>query len=236
MGFLATVRNTYKIMMPRSVLRIPAFAESEKERESLSKIIHVDFITKRIIRIYDVSYLAGSSINGEHIYIDRRLPKEMKLKDGRTVQIDYFLGIHEYTEKCMLDRGLLYPEAHLIATLLEREAVERAGISWEEYDAFMQYWISKTFREGYHNLPPDLEMKPEVDSQDVEILNLIKPYVHNTLLRKVGMPTKHRFNNIQHTLGNGGTGCDPSFSAFFVSPSPTIFMRNLQRDTAQPQG
>ena len=53
---------------------------------------------------HECPYLAGYSKDGSTTYIDKRLPKTMKLKDGREVPVDKYLKVHEEFEKGLEDR------------------------------------------------------------------------------------------------------------------------------------
>jgi hypothetical protein len=105
-----------------------------------------------ISRAFEVPEIAGYSMDGLTLYIDRRLPDRMA-----GVPIDRFLEVHEEVEKALEDKlGFSYSHAHEIATAAEREAVELAGFSWTDYDKEMQIWIKKL--EGTaKDLPEDLE-------------------------------------------------------------------------------
>jgi hypothetical protein len=71
---------------------------------------------KNIDRKHDVPYLAGYSIDGNTIYIDRHMPRTLKYK-GRIINIDRFLLLHEAVEKALIDQlGLHY--LHAIRSLL----------------------------------------------------------------------------------------------------------------------
>src|SRR5579864_2561960 len=91
----------------------------------------------RVSRAYDVPYLGGSSRDGT-IYIDRDLPRTFR-SDGRRVAADPFIILHEAIERAVGDRvGLSYQHAHQIALRVEEAAVRAAGVSWHDYNAFMQ--------------------------------------------------------------------------------------------------
>jgi hypothetical protein len=124
-------------------------------------------------RKYDVPYLAGYSKDGKTIYIDRRLPPTLKLKNGKTVHVDQFLMVHEATEKNLMDKlGYDYLKAHHLALQSERKAVQDAGIPWDEYDSFMQHWIRETAK-SYQQIPPDIDLKPEHDTHDNRMMSKI---------------------------------------------------------------
>src|ERR1700678_1767114 len=93
---------------------------------------------KKFDRKHDIPYLAGYSLDGKTIYIDRHMPQTFKLS-GRNINTDRFLVLHEEVEKTLIDQlGLHYLHAHQIATRAEQAAVRAAGISWRAYDRFMQ--------------------------------------------------------------------------------------------------
>jgi hypothetical protein len=63
---------------------------------------------KKFDRKHDVPYLAGYSLDGKTIYIDRHMPASFKFK-GRTINTDRFLILHEEVEKTLIDQlGLHY--------------------------------------------------------------------------------------------------------------------------------
>ena len=57
---------------------------------------------RKLDRAHDIPYLAGYSMDGKTIYIDRHLPPSFKYR-GRTIEVDRFLIMHEEVEKT-LDR------------------------------------------------------------------------------------------------------------------------------------
>ena len=84
---------------------------------------------KKLDRDHDIPYLAGYSSDGKTIYIDRHMPKSLKYQ-GRVVDTDRFLILHEEVEKTLIDQlNLHYLHAHQIATRAEQAAVRAAGIS-----------------------------------------------------------------------------------------------------------
>ena len=132
----------------------------------------VDAIKRRVRldRNHDVPYLAGYSRDGKTIYIDRHLPRSFTTQ-GRRVQVDRFLLLHEAVEKTLIDQlGLHYQHAHQIATRAEQAAVRAAGVSWRQYDAWNQKCIKGVAVERLTKLPPDLDTKPYRDEHDSDLL------------------------------------------------------------------
>ena len=69
-----------------------------------------------IDREHDIPYLAGYSLDGKRIYIDRHLPPTFRHR-GRDVAVDRYLLLHEEVEKALIDHlDLHYQHAHQIAT------------------------------------------------------------------------------------------------------------------------
>ena len=70
---------------------------------------------KKLDRAHDIPYLAGYSRDGKTIYIDRHMPKMMKY-NGREIDTDRYLILHEEVEKTLIDQlNLHYLHAHQIA-------------------------------------------------------------------------------------------------------------------------
>ena len=118
---------------------------------------------KKFDRKHDVPYLAGYSLDGKTIYIDRHMPASFKFK-GRTINTDRFLILHEEVEKTLIDQlGLHYLHAHQIATRAEEAAVRAAGLVWgfycqaisEQRSLFLAFSISFFVRRGIPFLRPD---------------------------------------------------------------------------------
>jgi hypothetical protein len=125
---------------------------------------------KKLDRAHDVPYLAGYSLDGKTIYIDRHMPRAFKLR-GRSVETDRFLILHEEVEKSLIDQlGLHYLHAHQIATRAEEAAVRAAGIKWRDYDRFMQKHVKTIGDERLTKVPKDLDLKPYRDEHDDDLL------------------------------------------------------------------
>jgi hypothetical protein len=163
---------------------------------------------KRLDRDHDIPYLAGYSVDGAIIYIDRHMPTNFVHKD-RVVETDRFLVLHEEVEKTMIDRlNLHYLHAHQIATRVERDAVVACGINWGDYDDFMQTNVKYVGDKRLTKVPADLDLKPYRDEHDTELLE--------RMARAVGRghhPASHhphRLHNAIHATmaeikANGGT-------------------------------
>ncbi len=124
----------------------------------------------RVNRRHDIPYLAGYSLDGKIIYIDRHIPKSFTYR-GKTVFTDRYLILHEAVEKTLIDAlDLHYQHAHQIATRAEEAAVRADKISWRSYDRFMQKYVKLAGDERLTRLPADLDQKPYRDEHDKDLL------------------------------------------------------------------
>ena len=133
----------------------------------------LDAIAKRvgpIDRKHDIPYLAGYSLDGKRIYIDRHLPPTFEY-GRRKIGVDRYLLLHEEVEKSLIDQlGLHYQHAHQIATRAEEAAVRADGVSWRAYDRFMQKYVKTMGDERLTRLPADLDLKPYRDEHDFDLM------------------------------------------------------------------
>jgi hypothetical protein len=155
---------------PHKRLRLPEWYVS-----SLMMDRALDAVVRRVNKLdraHDIPYLAGYSLDGKTIYIDRHMPRAFKFR-GRSVETDRFLILHEHeeVEKTLIDElGLHYLHAHQIATRAEQAAVRAAGITWRDYDRFMQKYVKTIGDERLTKVPKDLDLKPYRDEHDDDLL------------------------------------------------------------------
>ena len=153
---------------PHKKLRLPEWYVSSLMMERA-----LDAVVRRagkLDRKHDIPYLAGYSLDGKTIYIDRHMPRAFKFR-GRTVETDRFLILHEEVEKTLIDQlGLHYLHAHQIATRAEEAAVRASGIKWRDYDRFMQKHVKTIGDERLSKVPRDLDLKPYRDEHDDDLL------------------------------------------------------------------
>ena len=142
---------------------------------------------------WDIPYLAGYSKDGSTIYIDRDLANWEY--QGRAINCDRFLKLHEEVEKSLIDalldgddfdRGVLldclgmksphdgiYFHCHGVATCAEQYAVEqvfgRAGVV--AYNRFMKRSVKRAEDERIRRVPAALDMIPYAgnDAQDMRL-------------------------------------------------------------------
>jgi hypothetical protein len=161
---------------PHTKLKLPEWYVS-----SLMMDRALDAIVRRVKKFdrkHDIPYLAGYSLDGKTIYIDRHMPPSFKYK-GRVIDTDRFLILHEEVEKTLIDQlGLHYLHAHQIATRAEEAAVRAAGIEWRDYDQFMQKHVKSIGDERLTKVPKDLDLKPYRDEHDDALLRRMLSSVH----------------------------------------------------------
>jgi hypothetical protein len=121
-------------------------------------------------RSYDIPYLAGYSKDGSTVFIDRHLPRTLRVLT-RKVRIDPFLMTHEIVEKALLDElRLHYLHAHQIAVRAERDAVKAAGLSWWAYQSVMKGYAKPIEEEKLQRVPASLDLTPYRDEKDFSVL------------------------------------------------------------------
>lgn len=129
-----------------------------------------------LIRDYDIPYLAGYSLDGHMIFIDRHMPKSFAYR-GRRVMTDRFLVVHEAVEKSLIQLlGMHYLHAHQIALHAEQAAVRAEGIEWEAYDDFMQDYIKVIGDERLTRIPDNLDLTPYRDFHDKDELRKMRKH------------------------------------------------------------
>lgn len=127
-------------------------------------------------RSYDIPYLAGYSIDGHTIFIDRHMPKSFIYRK-RKVLTDRFLIVHEAVEKSLIQLlGMHYLTAHQIALRAEQAAVRAEGLTWQAYDDFMQEYIKVIGDERLRRVPDTLDLTPYKDFHDTEELKKMRAH------------------------------------------------------------
>lgn len=143
-----------------------ATADEAKARRALEHPAVQSYLNrmKRVDREHDLPYLAGYSEDGSTIYIDRHLPEELEAvweARSRLFRPDYFLQLHEDTEKALIDAlGWIYQQAHSVANRVELRAVLSAGIFLQPYKRALDPFIKADQHEKLVKVPADLDMTP----------------------------------------------------------------------------
>ena len=123
-----------------------------------------------IIYKFDIPYLCGYSKDAKKVYIDRHLKTKFKGYD-----LSEFLRIHELTEKAIIDIfGMKYQQAHHFASHFERNAVEDAGLNWDDYCDYLHPFIKNVSHEHLDTVPKDLDLTPYQDEHDSKILKSLQ--------------------------------------------------------------
>lgn len=167
---------------PHTKLRIPDWYVS-----SLMLDRAMDAILRRVKRLdrsHDIPYLAGYSVDGQTIYIDRHLPRVMNYK-GRKIDVARYLIMHEEVEKTLIDQlGLHYLHAHQIATRAEEALIRADNILWRDYDRFMQKYVKTVGDERLKKVPKDLDLKPYRDEHDFDLIGRMRKALTSKGLRR----------------------------------------------------
>jgi len=122
-------------------------------------------------RSYDIPYIAGYSVDGHTVFIDRHLPRTFRWL-MKSVPVEPFLLTHEIVEKSLLDElRLHYLHAHQIALRAERDAVKAAGVSWRSYQRFMKQHERAIEEENLIKVPSSLDLTPYRDEKDFSLLS-----------------------------------------------------------------
>jgi hypothetical protein len=126
---------------------------------------------RAVNREYDIPYIAGYSIDGRTVFIDRHLPRTFRWL-MKVVRVEPFLVTHEVVEKTLLDElHLHYLHAHQIALRAERDAVKAAGVAWWAYQAFMKRYEKSIEEEKLVKVPSTLDLTPYRDEKEFPLLN-----------------------------------------------------------------
>jgi hypothetical protein len=129
----------------------------------------------KVIRTYDIPYVAGYSKDKPVVYIDRNVPPSFTDSKGIVRNIYRYLILHEAVEKSLIDvLKLYYQHAHQIALRIEVEAVKADGLSWDEYDQFIKNMIPKIGNKTILQVPKDLNLTPYIDKKENEILVIMR--------------------------------------------------------------
>jgi hypothetical protein len=119
---------------------------------------------------FDVPYLAGYSVDGRTVYIDRHLKYRWKYK-GRVIDVTDFLVVHEVVEKALMCLFRLhYQKAHHIATHVENMACKQHGVDWLPYSDYLRPQIKTADHEQIKRIPLDLDIEPYEDEHEQRIL------------------------------------------------------------------
>jgi hypothetical protein len=114
---------------------------------------------------HDIPFLGGYSGDGKKLYIDRHLPKELRITlDGKTKIInprDYVREHEEWEWIFMEALGWNYLRAHPAANAMERRRVlERLGPGWwTPYCEALRPYIKADQHERIEKVPRDLDMR-----------------------------------------------------------------------------
>jgi hypothetical protein len=145
-------------------------SEDIEDRVLLDAVQAIRRRVRVVNREYDIPYIAGYSVDGNTVFIDRHLPKTFRWL-MKTVRVEPFILTHEIVEKALLDElRLHYLHAHQIALRAERDAVKAAGVSWWAYQRFTKKYEKPIEEEKLIKVPPALDLTPYRDQKDFALL------------------------------------------------------------------
>jgi hypothetical protein len=125
---------------------------------------------RKVDRSYDIPYIAGYSVDGRVIFVDRHLPSTFRSWTKR-IRIEPFILTHELVEKALIDElRLHYLHAHQIALRTEQAAVQSAGVSWSAYQRFIKKHEKQIETERLTRVPKNLDLTPYRDEKDFDLL------------------------------------------------------------------
>src|SRR6266581_4644257 len=190
---------------PHKKLRLPEwYVSSLMMDRALDAVVRR---AKKLDRKHDIPYLAGYSRDGKTIYIDRHMPKTLRY-EGREIETDAFLILHEEVEKTLIDQlNLHYLHAHQIASRAEQAAVRSAGIRWRDYDRFMQANVKKIGDERLSKVPTDLDLKPYRDEHDHDLLKRMAVAIEKKKVPREVHPDRvhHAINHLKRHMEQHAT-------------------------------
>jgi hypothetical protein len=150
--------------------------ELRHKSEDIDDDVLLDVIKalRRRVRVvncsYHIPYIAGYSVDGHTVFIDRHLPRTFRWL-MKAVPVEPFLITHEIVEKTLIgELRLHYLHAHQIALRAERDAVKAAGVSWWAYQRFMKQHERAIEDETLKKVPSSLDLTPYRDEKDFGLL------------------------------------------------------------------
>ncbi|WP_018973240.1 hypothetical protein [Rudaea cellulosilytica] len=143
-------------------------------KEMMDKAMKSIIARVHLNRSFDIPYLAGYSLDGHTIFIDRHMPRSFVYR-GKRVNTDRFLVVHEAVEKSLIQLlGMHYLTSHQIALHAEQAAVRAEGVTWDAYNEFMETYIKVIGDENLSKVPDTLDLTPYVDFHDAAELKQMR--------------------------------------------------------------
>ena len=130
----------------------------------------------KVDRSHQVPYVGGSSINGETVYIDERLPESFKDTLGRDIPVDKYLIVHEVVEKALTQRlKLPFNLAHFLATGTTTKYLDKDGVDEEEFWKIIEDQVDVCLKEYEKSkLPTDLDPIPYEGDHLENVIDALK--------------------------------------------------------------
>lgn len=169
-----TTSITHRFEITSKKLRGPDWAISAAMLHESFDAIYAEV---KVMRCYNVPYVAGYSMDGKVIYIDKDLPHTLQVRNReagnqpKRMYIDRYLIMHEAVEKGLMRAyGLRYQHAHQIALRVESELVRADGFVWQDYDRQLKPFIKVAEEDMVDDFPPDLDLRPYEDTSDWDLV------------------------------------------------------------------
>ena len=153
---------------PHKKLRLPEwYVSSLMMDRALDAVVRR---AKKFDRKHDIPYLAGYSLDGKTVYIDRHMPRVVQIP--RPQHRDRSFSDPARRGRKDADRSA---RTALSARPSDRDPRRggggaRRGIKWRDYDRFMQKYVKRIGDERLTKVPNDLDLKPYRDEHDDDLL------------------------------------------------------------------
>jgi hypothetical protein len=157
---------------PRSLAELARFLSEPTVAAYLAKPKHID-------EEHDCPDLAGYSVDGRTLFVDRHLAKAKPAIAGAPFErwIEGLIGQHghEPVEKAAIDQGYDYLAAHEdFATPAEHLVLQAKGIDPKVYEKQLRPWIKREEVQRIERPPLTLDCHPYYDHPDANDLRVLK--------------------------------------------------------------
>ncbi len=143
-----------------------------------------------------IPYGGGWSRDGNHLYIDERIPRYMDI-DGKPVDVHALIARHEIVEKGEMDKGMKYKDAHKIATNAEHDEARSLGVNPKSYERALAPLLKQVKASSDKaKIPIDLDSRTYNQSEEGHLIKGAKgdplKLMHTEQVAKVQMQGDER--------------------------------------------
>jgi hypothetical protein len=156
-----------------------------------------------------IPYGGGWSRDGNHLYIDERIPRYMDI-DGKPVDVHALIARHEIVEKGEMDKGMKYKDAHKIATNAEHDEARSLGVNPKSYERALAPLLKQVKASSDKaKIPIDLDSRTYNQSEEGHLIKGAKgdplKLMHTEQVAKVQMQGDERIaiKSYEQTSGEG---------------------------------